>query len=223
MNLQPSLKVAFFGDSVCVGQGISVTDGWVTQVAVHLNKFGQAFGRSIIVSNSSVNGRTTRQALEDMPYHVQEQDIDLLVIQFGLNDCNYWLSDNGLPRVSPLAYVANMLEIIDRAFVSGIRRVVVNSNHPTSRTIKISPNSTLTYEENNERYYGLLLDSVKNYRPELTFVDVRDHFLKIAAHAGNSLETLLLDDGLHLSMTGHKAYFDLLAPVIQRNLHDLVR
>lgn len=217
------MKIAFFGDSVCVGQGVSVVNSWVVRLAAHLHELGVASEKPIIVTNSSVNGRTSRQALEDMPYHIQGQDIDLLVLQFGLNDCNFWLSDNGLPRVSRPAYTANMLEMVDRAFASGVRRVIINSNHPTTRTNKTSPVATFTYEENNERYYWSLKESFKNHESRLRFVDVRSHFLKFAALSDKSLESLLLDDGLHLSVAGHTIYYSVVLPEVQDCLHDLMR
>ena len=76
-------KLIFFGDSICTGQHISVHKGWVAQISQSLEGIAT-------ILNSSVNGRTTRQALEDMPYHIQEQHPDMIVIQFGMNDCNYW-------------------------------------------------------------------------------------------------------------------------------------
>lgn len=217
------MRVSFFGDSVCVGQGVSIAKSWVVRLAAHLNESGVASEGPTIVTNSSVNGRTSRQALEDMPYHIQGQDIDLLVLQFGLNDCNFWLSDNGLPRVSRLAYTANMLEMVDRAFASGVRRVIVNSNHPTTRTNKTSPIETFTYEENNERYYWSLKESFKNHDSRLRFIDLRSHFLKLAALSDKSLESLLLDDGLHLSVAGHDVYYSVILPEVQDCLHDLTR
>ena len=68
-----SFKVLFFGDSTCVGQGVSIYDGWVTKIAKQLKGVRSQDGREVCVINSSINGRTSRQALEDMPYHVQTQ------------------------------------------------------------------------------------------------------------------------------------------------------
>src|SRR6185437_14172947 len=101
-----SVRVTFFGDSICVGQGVSIYRGWVTRLAEELDTHCNVRAK-LIVTNASVNGRTTRQALEDMPYNVQGHGVDLIVIQFGLNDCNYWLTDRGNPRVSLEAFKAN--------------------------------------------------------------------------------------------------------------------
>ena len=97
-------KLIFFGDSICTGQYVSIHKGWVNKLSKSLSS------ENIMILNSSVNGRTSRQALEDMPYHVQEQRPNYLVIQFGMNDCNYWESDKGVPRVSPKSFEANIIE-----------------------------------------------------------------------------------------------------------------
>ena len=61
------MRVFFFGDSICYGQGISVHKGWIPKIssAFEDNKL------DVLVANSAVNGRTTRQALETMPLYYQ--------------------------------------------------------------------------------------------------------------------------------------------------------
>ncbi len=94
------LKIHFFGDSICFGQGVSIIHGWVPRIAKNLLDIFSKKNVSINISNNAVNGRTTRQALESMPYEIQNSYPDILIIQFGMNDCNYWKSDNGVPRVN---------------------------------------------------------------------------------------------------------------------------
>ena len=84
-----TIKVYFFGDSICVGQYISIHKGWVTRTSAELEELGKKYNHQIIVSNASANGRITRQALEQMPYEIQSRHPDILIVQFGLNDCNY--------------------------------------------------------------------------------------------------------------------------------------
>ena len=101
------LKLAFFGDSICVGQGISIHEGWVVKISKELTRISSENKLNFFISNSSVNGRTTRQALESMPYEIQNQNYQILIIQFGMNDCNFWETDYGVPRVSKQAFKAN--------------------------------------------------------------------------------------------------------------------
>ena len=46
---------------------------------------------------------------------MQELEPDVMTLQFGLNDCNCWETDRGLPRVSEEAFRANLIEMIERA------------------------------------------------------------------------------------------------------------
>ena len=82
--------------------------GWVTRVAGQLEDLANETGREIVVANASVNGTTTRQALERMGYEVQSHGVDVLIVQFGMNDCNFWETDRGLPRVSPEAFAGRL-------------------------------------------------------------------------------------------------------------------
>jgi len=207
------IRVTFFGDSTCVGQGVSIYRGWVTQIAQYLDEYGRQLGREFVVSNASINGRTTRQALEDMPYHVQSHGVDLLVVQFGLNDCNYWATDKGLPRVSLSAFVANLREITARGLHFGAFKVLLNNNHPTSRSKGYLPGTKLTYEDSNRKYNQAIRNVVSDLGPCVVFQDIEQYFSDLVAH-GEKLDQFLLDDGLHLSIKGHDEYYKVMQQVI---------
>ena len=83
--------------------------------------------------NRGVSGETTRQGLERFPNDLQQYRPDIVTLQFGLNDCNCWVSDGGLPRVSEAAYRANLREMIERARRFGARHIIMSTNHPTLR------------------------------------------------------------------------------------------
>lgn len=210
------LRVTFFGDSICVGQGVSLYKGWVTRVAKLLDRYARTSKREILITNSSVNGRTTRQALEDMPYHIQKQGVDVLIVQFGFNDCNYWESDKGLPRVTLGAFRENLLEILSRGQMAGARAIFLNSNHPTTRSESALPHTTLTYEDSNHIYNN----EIKTLAAQLTniiyFQNIYDHFLDMCRSADREMGDYLLLDGLHLSEAGHEEYYKFLAPRILR-------
>jgi len=211
------IKVTFFGDSTCVGQGVSIYQGWVTKIAKHFDEYGKILNREILVTNSSINGRTSRQALEDMPYHIQSQGVDILVVQFGLNDCNCWATDRGLPRVSLAGFVENIREIIARGERFGAHRILLNNNHPTSRDKAIMAGTAMTYEANNACYNAALRKLAADLPQSVRFQDVESHF-KANIHAQAPLEKFLLNDGLHPSAAGHEQYYRLMCPII----HDAV-
>ena len=136
---RPICQLVFFGDSICNGQGVSIYRGWVTRLSAVAEALSGELGYEIIVVNASVNGSTTRQALERMPYEVQSHGVDILLVQFGLNDCNFWVTDRGLPRVSPEGFEANLVEIIQRGFHFGAKAVFLHTNHPIGKTLDAQP------------------------------------------------------------------------------------
>ncbi|MGC6511935.1 MAG: SGNH/GDSL hydrolase family protein [Parvibaculales bacterium] len=198
-------KILFFGDSTCVGQGVSLYKGWVTKIAKEFDGLMTPGGQEICVINSSINGRTSRQALEDMPYHVQSQKAGTVIVQFGLNDCNYWATDCGVPRVSRDAFVANIQEIVTRLGKFSVDHVIVNTNHPTTRNKTIMPNTDITYQESNEQYNAALRDSAHSFGKNVHLIDIEAEFRDCVSDV--ELPNYLLEDGLHLSELGHDLYF----------------
>ena len=210
------LKVTFFGDSICTGQDVSIHAGWVTRIAQELDQLGDRYGRDIVVTNSSMIGRTTRQALELMPYEVQSRGVDLLIVQFGLNDCNYWMTDGGVPRVSPEAFAANLKEIVVRARTFSVRHVLLNNNHPTTRDREPLPPSDTTLEQSNRLYNQIVREVAAELGDLVELNDIEAEFNKVTGRNRDKLAPFLLGDGLHLSRMGHDLYFDTVAGKIRK-------
>jgi lysophospholipase L1-like esterase len=156
-----------------------------------------------------------------MPYHVQSHGADILVVQFGLNDCNHWATDRGLPRVSLPAFVANLREIIARAGRFGAFRVLLNNNHPTSRVAEIMPHTDITYETSNRQYNQAIRTLAADIGGRIRFQDIEASFQGLV-QSGKHIEDYLLADGLHLSVTGHQTYFEIMHPIILASIEDLV-
>jgi acyl-CoA thioesterase-1 len=195
-------KAFFFGDSICFGQGVSPHQVWVARIAADLAAtFADA---AITVQNPSVNGNTTRAALERMPYDVQAHRPDVLIVQFGMNDCNFWETDHGHPRVSPDAFMANLREIIHRGRLCGAKEVLLGVNHPSTRSSAKLPHANITYEQSNRRYNSLIRDVAGI--AEVQLVDM-ERAVDAAVREGATFEEFVLDDGLHLSLKGHQIYF----------------
>ena len=199
---QRPVRVIFFGDSICAGQYVSPHLTWVTAIAERL-------GKSALVMNASVNGNTTRMALERIAYDLQAHEPDLVVVQFGMNDCNVWRSDRGHPRVSERAFVANLIEIVDRSRRFGARQVVLDTNHPSPRNDTL-PGTSETYRTRNATY-NQLIRSVAAEIGDITLADVESMF----AGPGESLDRLLLPDGVHLGPLGHRRYVEVVGPVVE--------
>ena len=182
---------------------------------MELSRILDASKGEIVVTNSSVNGRTTRQALETMAYEIQSHGPEIVIIQFGMNDCNYWKSDNGLPRVSEASFAANLEEIVQRSFHYGAKGSVLNTNHPTTLIKSKFPNTEITYQESNELYNQAIRSVAQSTKANLN--DLENHFIQLIQQNGIDLGALLLEeDQLHLSPLGHDAYFSFIYPKIEK-------
>ena len=211
------MKLVFFGDSISVGQGVSTHRTWVVRTA---QAIGDEVGASLLTANVSVNGDTTRLALERMPQGVQALEPDILVVQFGLNDCNRWQTDRGLPRVSIDAFASNLREILSRGRTFGARRLLLHTNHPTLRLTDPSGLGGEPYEAGNRRY-NEMIRAVGGACDDVEVVDVEARFLELAPGSAD-LAPLLLPDGLHLSERGHDVYFELVMPRVRAIVEDLL-
>ena len=214
MNHNQCVKIFFFGDSICFGQGVAIHRGWVTKISARLSEVSAELGCEVTVTNASINGNTTRQALERMPYDIQSQHADILVVQFGMNDCNYWQTDDGHPRVSPKAFGANLEEIIGRAFSFGVQKVLLNTNHPTGRDHELMPNAAVTYQQSNERYNQIIREVADNFDERVTLNDIETVFKQHTNNSRAALLELLLPDLLHLSEAGHDLYLKSVYPQV---------
>lgn len=205
------MNIYFFGDSICFGQFVSPTHVWINLLT---SKLEELF-TNVIVQNPSVNGRTTRQALEDMSFQIQSNPVDILYIQFGMNDCNHWLTDNGCPRVSTAAFQANLIEIIDRANKSGVQTVFLGTNHPTPKINKYD-NLNFSYQCKNEEYNRIIRDVAK--KTNTILVDHENFWRTHYIDLSHDFSKLVLPDGIHLSRQGHIAYFNHFLPILTQEL-----
>ena len=198
-------KFYLFGDSICYGQLVSSHKTWTNSLAEALEEYA-GDNTSYIVQNAGINGNTTRQALERLYYDVTSHMPDYVLIQFGMNDCNYWESDRGLPRVSHDGFIANIKEIIEKCFASGVTHCFVNTNHPSLKG-KLS-HINKSYDESNREYSELLGNFFKkNKNEKVTLIDIRTIWDKYLYKNSNlKLSNFLLDDGIHLSEAGHELY-----------------
>ena len=211
-NCARELRFAFFGDSICVGQGVSPHKTWAARLSLQVEAELAKAGRRVCVLNPSINGDTTRRALERIAFDIQAAGVDAILVQFGLNDANRWESDRGLPRVSEAAFAANLEEIVARARAFGAGPVLLNTNHPTTRDQQNYPHFPATYEDGNRRYNQIIRD-VAARDGKIVLTDIEAAFLE-RIRMGAPLASLLLADGLHLSEAGHDIYLELLAPPV---------
>lgn len=217
------IKIYLFGDSICYGQLISSHQTWASHLARELESRNNA-DREFLTQNTGVNGNTSRQALERMRYDITSHLPDFILVQFGMNDCNYWETDFGIPRVSQNAFVANLEEIIKRAFSAGVKHCFLATNHPSNKgTFKAI--STITYDKSNAEYNELIREVYKSMIASgvpITLIDNEANFEKyLAENQSINLSDLLLEDGVHLSELGHKLYIDYAVFIITSKVSNL--
>lgn len=224
MNRKP-INIIFFGDSICVGQNISLHKGWVTKISSQFEKLGEKYDRDIIVTNTSANGRTTREALINMPYEIQSNNPDILIIQFGMNDCNYWDSDRVLPRVSPKSFAANLEEIVIRGLTFGAKYIFLNSNHPTGLINKCMTAKNISFQKSNEDYNKIIRQVAVSLRSKVIFNDLEKGFFEYIDNQNEKLDELIFPfpDLLHLSEKGHEMYFKLIYPKLEKCILSIIK
>lgn len=210
------MNVFFFGDSICFGQFVSPSKIWINSISQQLDSIDE--DEKIRVLNTSISGNTTRMALERMAFDVQNHGIDVILIQFGMNDCNYWDTDRGVPRVSPESFKANLIEIINRARVFGAKKIFLNTNHSTLLLDKFKY-ADLTYQQSNENYNKIIRKVAEE--TDVILIDVEKQWLDELSN-GKELNTLLLEDKIHLSPEGHQLYSKIVGPYIIEGVKELL-
>ena len=220
-----SKKLYLFGDSICFGQLVNAHKTWAVNLSLELNKLYN-FPEHFVIQNAGVNGNTTRQALLRMHYDVISHHPDFLMIQFGMNDCNYWADDNNLPRVSPKSFKANLEEMVDRGLSAGAKHFFLNTNHPSLKG-HIPHYPEISYDQSNSDYNQYIRSAhkalIRDSKP-VTLIDIEKIFHShIASLEKTSLAELLLDDGIHLSEQGHNVYIKYLIPIVINKIQEFLK
>ena len=219
------VKFYLFGDSICFGQLVNAYKTWAVNLAIELSGISN-YEMPFVVQNAGVNGNTTRQALQRIHYDVTSHRPDFMMIQFGMNDCNYWSDDLVLPRVSPNSFVANLEEIVDRSIAAGARHCFLNTNHPSLKG-NFSHYGGITYDESNRQYNQLIRDAHHGMTIKgkaVTLIDMEKIWhAYLDENASVDLQDLLLDDGIHLSEEGHLLYTNSLIPMVVEKLIGMAR
>jgi lysophospholipase L1-like esterase len=212
------INIVFMGDSIIYGQYIDPKLRWASAITERLARLYLNTAVHIYSLNRGVSGDTTRIGLERFPSDVQNADPDILILQFGLNDCNCWTTDGGLARVSEAAFRANLIEMIARGYCGGAKRIILLSNHRTLR-LKVMLSGE-RYEDANARYSQIICEV--GAETGVLFCNIRKAF---DPYSISELEKLLLPypDQIHLSEEGHRVYADVIYPPIADAVEAVIR
>lgn len=218
-KINGTITVVYMGDSITEGQCVHHSVRWTTLVTAALRRRYEASCSDLhFFFNRGVSGETTRQGLERFPRDVQNVRPDVMTLQFGLNDCNCWDTDEGLPRVSELAYRANLIEMIERAKHFGTRHIVFSTNHPTLRHKILACGESL--ETRRKRYNDIVREVASITKTILC--DIEKAF---SLFSETELRGLLLPepDVLHLSAEGHRYYAKAILPYLESSVDAVIR
>jgi lysophospholipase L1-like esterase len=193
------MYIVCFGDSICHGYGVPPGEEWVALLADALNA---AFG-AVRVRNAGVSGETAQDGLRrlhnefapDMP-----ETPDVFYLQFGLNDAWIDLYDSG-------HYAGIMDEIVYRAFDGGAKNVIVAGNHPVWPAGDFA---ACGYPARVREYNRALRERFAGPAPRTAFADIERLWRENESAAWRAW---LLEDGVHLSRQGNRAYAGMLLPV----------
>ncbi len=198
-------KLYIFGDSIAFGQHISIHKTWAAMLSKYLeDKF--------ICQNPSINRNTTKDALNRIAFDIEQHMPEVVYIQFGLNDANFWVTDKGMPRVSKSLYEANLKEIILRLFnIAKTEKILLATNHLPTKQIdfKKKDEYIINVKEYNKIVRKVAMEFVK-LEMDVILID----------HEKNSLsfDNFLLEDGVHLNENGHKIYFEFIKKVLAKGV-----
>jgi len=213
------LRICYFGDSITYGlghdhKGVDIHRRWTALVDKVLQKY-EAKGIFIYSLNLGENGNTTRNGLERLQ-EVYAFNPDLVTIQFGMNDCNYWLSDRGLPRVNPISFKFNLKEMIEKLFAAKVKSILLITNHLIPVEKKMLNGKS--YNENNRFYNQIIREVARECGVTLCDIEI------LLADSIDNKKLFLEENGrwIHLSELGNQRYAEEILPFIEKEILRLV-
>ena len=196
--IKPAKKIVFFGDSVTYGYGVNNTRESFYARIDYVMKAG-VYG-DVVTVNAGVSGDDTSEAL-DRVKEVALSNPDILVIAFGLNDCQ-------ADRVDPAMFRKNLIKIIS-FFPRDTKILLATSNTfmETGQPMWKDLNSAL----------DLYMDEVKTLAKERNYplIDVQSAWKDHLRQDSRSLESMYADP-THPSAKGHKLIFETYMNVLRK-------
>jgi lysophospholipase L1-like esterase len=191
------IRIIGFGDSITQGN-LEVTGEWPHELQVKLDNWKKG---TYEVINKGKNGNTTSNAFDRIESDILPNLPAILIVAFGINDCNHraWAK---VPRVSVAEYEKNIREFyrITKSKGGCCIFVVNHILQPLEGSRFKNQGNGLSYQENLEVYN----DTVRKLSSELN-VPIID-FPKHISENAIDIQSLLIEDGVHLSRYGYDVY-----------------
>lgn len=187
------VRIVTFGDSITAGGDASTPDMifWARWADALRKKYPRA---SIEAINGATGGDTTAQGLQRLQAKVLDQQPDLVLIGFGMNDHNRPGFGVALP-----AFADNLRQMINRIRVNTKAEIVLFSAFP--------PNPQWRYGSHNMEAYAVATEAVAREK-QCAFADVYQRWQQLATR--KAPEDMLANDINHPNDFGHNLYFEAL-------------
>ncbi|MFQ5994753.1 MAG: SGNH/GDSL hydrolase family protein [Acidiferrobacterales bacterium] len=200
------MNIICFGDSITEAATCPPELGWPTLLQMLLDK---AATRKFVVHNRGVGGDTTACGFDRLETDVLPLLPGLVIVQFGFNDANVrdWAA---VPRVGLREFEKNLCEF-HRITKARTSRCVFIVNHTLGPVVGTQGNGK-SYQENFEPYNLLIRDTA--HRLDAPIVDLP----ALMARRDVNPTTIVADDGLHLNVSGNRAYADMVFERLQQIL-----
>ena len=187
---RPPIPIVCFGDSI-------TASGWPAVVQAIL----AARGITVDCINAGIRGNTTSQALWRMDKDVLSRRPEIVIEEFGFNDCNQVLN-SPRPRTSRPDFRNNLDAVLTRIRSTGAESVLT-ANHRTLLTRALSDGRP--YEAHSEEYTAIVRECAASSGTPL--LDMRALF----PGPDLALADALVEDGIHLSAAGIERYGEIAA------------
>lgn len=215
--LAEPLKIVAFGDSTTAPR---------TKVETYSEVLGKHFGPKIEILNKGIPANTTAKAANRFKRDVLDQQPDVVIIQFGINDSaiDVWQDPPKTePRVAMADYVANLRNFVKESQAAGAKVILMTPNQLRWTPALVERYGRPPYDTNDERGFSLILTSYAEAvrtlaREEGTgLVDVFSLYDTWEKENGKSCSELMLD-GMHPNSQGQALVAKALAEQIE-SLH----
>jgi lysophospholipase L1-like esterase len=192
------LKIVFFGDSVTYGYGVDETkESFFARIDDVMKK---GVYNNVRTFNAGVNGDNTSEALNRVK-DVIALDPDIVIIAFGLNDCQ-------ISKITPNLFRQNLLKII--ASLSPETRIVLatsNSFMETGQSLWKDLNRTL----------DVYMDVIRTLAREKGYplIDVNTVWKNQLRQDSRNIESMYRDP-THPSAKGHTLIYETYMNVLRK-------
>lgn len=193
--------IVFFGDSLTWGFGVDrESESYVSRIARVMQAGVYENVRTV---NAGRNGDTTRDALARLESDVIAFEPDIVIIEFGLNDCQ-------AGAITPSVYRSNIAAMIER-IPAGTEIILA-----TSPSFLTGGGPEWERLNNSLDTYMEVLRQLGRER-SLTIIDVQRAWDTQIRYDSRNMERMYLDPS-HPSVRGHDFIYNLYMNVLRRKL-----